>query len=90
MSRYQLIRACTAPWPVQLLCRVLGVSPVGYYQWQQRHARSTTEWQQAAQVAFMRYARRLRAELHAKGHAVGRYVLRSWPRNDLRALSIRP
>ena len=39
MSRYQLIRACTEPWPVQLLCRVLGVSPAGYYQWQQRPAR---------------------------------------------------
>ena len=96
MSRYQLIRACTEPWPVQLLCRVLGVSPTGYFQWQQRPAWSTAEWQQAAQVAFTRHARRygtrrLRAELQAEGHAVGRYPLRSWlHRNDLRALSTRP
>ena len=96
MSRYQFIRACTEPWPVQPLCRVLGVSPAGYYQWQQRPARSTAEWQEAAQAAFTRHARRygtrrLRAELRAEGHAVGRYALRSWLyRNDLRALSTRP
>ena len=96
MSRYQLIRACTEPWPVQLLCRVLAVSPAGYYQWQQRPARSTAEWQEAAQAAFTRHARRygtrrLRAELRAEGHAVGRYALRSWlHRQDLRALSTRP
>ena len=47
-------------------------------------------------MAFTRHARRygtrrLRAELHAEGHAMGRYVLRSWlHRNDLRALSTRP
>jgi len=27
MSRYAFIAACTAPWPVQLLCQVLAVSP---------------------------------------------------------------
>ena len=96
MSRYQVIRACAEPWPVQLLCRVLAVSPAGYYQWQQRPARSTAEWQEAAQAAFTRHARRygtrrLRAELRAEGHAVGRYALRSWlHRHNLRALSTRP
>ena len=96
MSRYQFIRACTEPWPAQPLCRVLAVSPAGHYQWQQRPARSTAEWQKAAQAAFMRHARRystrwLRAELRAKGHAVGRYALRSWlHRHNLRALSTRP
>ena len=36
-------------------------------------------------------ARRLQAELRAKGHAVGRYALRSWlRRHNLRALSTRP
>ena len=96
MSRYQFIRACTGPWPVQLLCRVLAVSPAGYYQWQQRPTRSTAEWQEAAQAAFTRHARRygtrrLRAELRAEGHAVGRYALRSWlHRHNLRALSTRP
>lgn len=40
-------------------------------------------WQMAAQAAFTRHARRygtrrLRAELHAEGHAVGRNELRTW------------
>ena len=53
-------------------------------------------WQVAAQAAFTRHARRygtrrLRAELRAEGHAVGRYALRSWlHRHGLRALSTRP
>ena len=95
MSRYRFIAACSEPWPVQVLCPVLGVSCAGYYQWQQRPVRSTAAWQEAAQAAFMRHARRygtrrLRAELRAEGHAVGRYALRSWlHRHDLRALSIR-
>jgi len=50
----------------------------------------------AAQAAFPRHARRygtrrLRAELHAEGHAVGRYALRTWlHRHDLQALSTCP
>ena len=32
MSRYQFIAACIEAWPVQLLCRVLAVSPAEYYQ----------------------------------------------------------
>jgi hypothetical protein len=83
MSRYQFIRACTEPWPVQVLCRVLAVSPAGYYQWQQRPVRPAAAWQEAAQAAFTRHARRygtrrLQAELRAEGHAVGRYALRTW------------
>jgi putative transposase len=50
----------------------------------------------AATAAFSRHAqrygtRRLRAELQAEGHAVGRYALRTWlHRRGLRALSTRP
>ncbi|GAC1371793.1 MAG: hypothetical protein NVSMB30_11830 [Hymenobacter sp.] len=96
MSRYPFIRACTEPWPVQVLCHLLAVSAAGYYQWRQRPVRSAAKWQEAAQAAFTRHARRygtrrLRAELRAEGHAVGRFALRSWlRRNDLRALSTRP
>jgi transposase InsO family protein len=96
MNRYQFIRACTEPWPVQVLCHLLAVSPAGYYQWRQRPTRSVAAWQEAAQAVFTRHARRygtrrLRAELHGEGHAVGRYALRSWlHRNGLRALSTRP
>ena len=96
MSRYVFIAACAKPWPVQVLCQVLAVSPAGYYQWRQRPAAAPAPWQVVAQAAFTRHARRygtrrLRAELHAEGHAVGRYALRSWlHRAGLRALSTRP
>ena len=96
MSRYAFIAACAGPWPVQQLCQVLGVSPAGYYQWRQRPAAAPAPWQAAAQDAFTRHARRygtrrLRAELCAEGHAVGRYALRTWlRRKGLRALSTRP
>jgi putative transposase len=96
MSRYAFIAACAEPWPVQVLCQVLAVSTAGYYQWRQRPVAAPTPWQVAAQAAFTRHARRygtrrLRAELHAEGHAVGRYALRSWlHRAGLRALSTRP
>ena len=96
MSRYQFISDCTEPCPVQLLCRVLAVSSAGYYQWRHRPAAAPALWQAAAQAAFSRHARRygtrrLRAGLHAEGHAVGRYAPRSWLyRQGLRALSTRP
>ncbi|WP_092769682.1 IS3 family transposase [Hymenobacter actinosclerus] len=96
MSRYAFIAACTEPWPVQLLCQVLAVSPAGYYQWRHRPAAVPPPWQVVAQAAFTRHARRygtrrLRAELRAEGHTVGRYALRTWlRRHGLQALSTRP
>ncbi|AHJ96472.1 hypothetical protein Hsw_0877 [Hymenobacter swuensis DY53] len=81
---------------MQVLCRVLAVSKAGYYQWRRRPPQPARLWQEAAHTAFTRHARRygtrrLRAELHAEGHAVGRYALRSWlHRHELRALSTRP
>ena len=80
---------------MQALCRVLAVSPAGYYQWRQRPLRPIAAWQEVAQAAFTRHAcrygtRRLRTELRAEGHAIGRYVLRSWlHRQGLGALSTR-
>ncbi len=96
MSRYQFIEDCAEPWPVQVLCRLLAVSTAGYYQWCQRPAVAPAPWHTAAQQAFTRHAgrygtRRLRAELRAEGHLIGRYALRSWlHRQGLRALSTRP
>ena len=96
MSRYQFIEQVAPTEPVRVLCRVLQVSAAGYYQWLGRAARPTPTWEPAATVAFSRYAqrygtRRLRAELRAEGHPVGRYALRSWLRRQgLRALSTRP
>jgi putative transposase len=96
MSRYQFIEQLAATEPVQVLCRVLAVSVTGYYQWRRRPAHPTPAWEPAATAAFSRHAqrygtRRLRAELQAEGHAVGRYALRTWlHRRGLRALSTRP
>ncbi|WP_375433857.1 IS3 family transposase [uncultured Hymenobacter sp.] len=96
MSRYHFIEQVAAAEPVQVLCRVLEVSVAGYYQWRSRAARPLPSWEPAATAAFSRHAqrygtRRLRAELRAEGHAVGRYALRTWlRRRGLRALSTRP
>jgi putative transposase len=96
MSRYLFIEQVATADPVQVLCRVLHVSAAGYYQWRSRTACPTPDWERAASAAFSRHAqrygtRRLRAELHGEGHAVGRYALRTWLRHrSLRALSTRP
>ncbi|OUJ69923.1 IS3 family transposase [Hymenobacter crusticola] len=96
MSRYQFIEHVATTEPVQVLCRVLHVSPAGYYQWLGRADRPAPGWESAAKAAFSRHAqrygtRRLRAELRAEGHAVGRCALRTWLRSHgLRALSTRP
>jgi len=97
VSRYQFL-ADQAGWPVQVLCPVLQVSPSGYSAW--RHPRTPTRpapaWQPAAPAASERPAerygtRRLRAELRADGHAVGRYALRTWLRgSSWQALRPRP
>ena len=96
MSRYQFIEQVATTEPVQVLCRVLHVSPAGYYQWLRQAAQPRPAWEPAAATAFSRHAqrygtRRLRAELRAEGHVVGRYALRTWLRRcGLRALSTRP
>ncbi|MGI4742850.1 MAG: IS3 family transposase [Janthinobacterium lividum] len=85
----------TDVWAVSDLCRVLAVSRSGYYQWRAASPPPALTWQSAAQQAFTRHAsrygtRRLRAELRAEGHQVGRYALRNWLRaSGQRALSTR-
>ena len=76
MSKYVFIREQAGTWALTDLCRVLGVSRSGYYQWRAARPPSVPSWQPAAQQAFTRHARRygtrrLRAELQAEGHRVG-------------------
>lgn len=96
MSRSQFIRQAAATEPVQVLCRVLHVSRAGYYRWRTRPIKAIDAWQPAATAASKRHAsrygtQRLRTELHAEGHPVGRYALRTCLRcQGLRALHTRP
>ena len=90
MSRYQFIEQVAPTEPVQVLYRVLHVSPTGYYQWLGRAARPAPSWEPAATAAFSRRAqrygtRRLRAELRPEGHAVCRAL-----RAAQLATSVRP
>ena len=96
MRKYVFISDQAATWTLTNLCRVLGVSRSGYYQWQAASPPPAPTWQPAAQQAFTRQAarygtRRLRAELRAEGYQVGRYALGSWLRaSRQRALRPRP
>jgi hypothetical protein len=96
MSKYLFVKAESGAWTINALCRVLGVSRSGYYQWRAAEPRAAPAWQPAAQQAFSRHAwrygtRRLRAGLQAEGYQGGRYALRSWLRaSEQRVLSTRP
>lgn len=83
MSTYQHIAQRQAQVPVRQLCQVLRVAPAAYYAWSRRRQQPVVEptWQIAVRKAFtyhsQRYGtRRLRAEVLAQGHAVGRWRIR--------------
>ena len=57
MSRYAFIVARPETWPVQVLYRLLDVSPAGYYQWRLRPAAVPASWYAAAHEAFTGHAR---------------------------------
>ena len=83
MSTYQHIAQRAAYVPVRQLCQVLRVAPAAYYAWQRRRQLPQVEpcWQVAVREAFadhsQRYGtRRLRAEVQAQGHTVGRWRIR--------------
>ena len=83
MSAYQHIAQRQAQVPVCQLCQVLRVAPAAYYAWQRRQQVPAVEpaWQVAVREAFayhsQRYGtRRLRVEVQADGHAVGRWRIR--------------
>ena len=82
MSAYQHIAQRQAQVPVRQLCDALHVAPSAYYAWQRRQLPAPEPaWQVAVRTEFKwhsaRYGtRRLRAELHAQGHRVGRWRIR--------------
>ena len=97
MSAYQHIAQRQAQVPVRQLCYALHVAPSAYYAWQRRQLPAPEPaWQVAVRTEFKwhsaRYGtRRLRAELQAQGHLVGRWRIRqTLAAAGLRALRVRP
>lgn len=85
MSRYRFLDQHGFRYPVRRFCQVLRVPPSRYYAWQQRQQQvgeqQESAWEAALGKTFelrkKRYGtRRLRAELHAQGHLVGRHRIR--------------
>jgi len=83
VSTYQHIAQRAAHVPVRQLCQVLRVTPAAYYAWRHRQQQPVVEsaWQVAVREAFAHHSqrygtRRLRAEVQAQGHAVGRWRIR--------------
>ena len=93
--RFQLIDAAKKDFPVQRLCKVLGVSPSGYFAWQSRPA-SRRQREDLVLLAHVRSAfalsngtygsPRMTRELQDAGLAVGRRrTARLMRENGLRA-----
>ena len=87
MSTLHFIDQQRTFYPVQQLCRVLGVVPSRYYAWRHRPAAGAVERADPAGETEMvevfddhtrRYGtRRLQVELRERGHRVGRQALRT-------------
>ena len=82
MSTYRYIAQRAGQVPVRPLYQVLRVASSAYYAWHRQH-QSVAEptWQVAVREVFSRHnqrygTRRLRAEVQAEGHAVGRWRIR--------------
>jgi putative transposase len=98
VSIYRYIDRRAGHVPVRQLCQVLRMGPAAYYTWQRRQQMPTAEpaWQVAVGEVFayhsQRYGtRRLRAEVQAQSHAVGRWrIWRVLKAHGLRALRVRP
>ena len=83
MSTYQHIARRAVYVPVRQLCQALRVAPAAYYEWRHHRQQPVVEpaWQVAVREAFAYHSRRygtrrLRAEVQADGHAVGRWRIR--------------
>ena len=97
MSRYRFIQQQAQSYPVRRLCCVLGVGVASYYRWQKQATvpPKMPLWEQALCQAFVQHkrrygTRRLRAELHAQGHRIGRHrICQALRRRDLVAVQPR-
>jgi putative transposase len=78
--RYDFVEAHRGRWPVRLMCRVLAVSPGGYYDWPGRPTSERTRGREALVVAIKevhvevkaRYGSpRIHAEIVARGRPCG-------------------
>jgi putative transposase len=77
--RYRFIAAHREQWPVRRMCRLLGVSPAGFYAWSERPASPGQQRRDAllaeikaihAEVKERYGSPRVHAELVARGHQV--------------------
>ena len=50
--RYDFIEAHRGRWPVRLMCRVLAVSPGGYYDWRGRPASGSARRREGLVIAI--------------------------------------
>ena len=92
MSDFALIRSEAPNFPVRVLCRLLGVSPSGYYAWLKRGGERTRRQDEVRLVAKMRAvhaetrgvygSRRMTAELVADDEHVGRRRVRRLMREN--------
>ena len=83
MSTYRHIAQRADQVPVRQRCQALRVAPAAYYAWRRHREQLVPEpaWQVALREAFANHrqrcgTRRLRAEVQAEGHAVGRWRIR--------------
>ena len=80
--KYACMEACRGEYPVRMMARLLAVSPSGYYEWRGRPPsaraasahRLTAEMRRIHQESDGTYGSpRMRTELQARGHDVGRH-----------------
>ena len=79
--RYQCMETCRGAYPVRMMARLLAVSPSGYYEWRGRptSARAASASRLVAEMRVIHQdsdgtygSPRMRTELQARGHTVGR------------------